>query len=159
MQSRKLSNGSIARTTFSSLTDCKTRSRLSQGMTARWSSAATRRTDLQSSEWSLLHASAWQYRVVTPSASHLLELVALARARVLAGPEANVGASLEPRLQGVVELVRAGELVVAFEILLDNLLDYDISMNQAERRNAQALGISIGVDPTKLIHLQELGYP
>jgi hypothetical protein len=50
-------------------------------------------------------------------AEEILALIALARVRVLPGPEENVGAPLGPRLDGVDDLVRAGEEEVAFEIL------------------------------------------
>jgi len=66
---------------------------------------------------------------------------------------------LGPRLDGVVDLVHAGEETVAFEVLLDNLLDYDIPLSEAERKSAQAVGLALAVDPGRLAHIDELGFP
>ena len=89
----------------------------------------------------------------------VLGLVSLARARVLPGPEENVGAPLGPRLDSVVDLVRAGEEIVAFEVLLDNLLDYDIPLSLSERDTARSVGLALSIAPERLAHIEELGFP
>jgi hypothetical protein len=70
-----------------------------------------------------------------------------------------VGAPLEPRLEGVIQLVEAGELGVAFEILLDNLLDYDIPISQVERASLRDLGTTLGLGQRRLANIGLLGSP
>jgi hypothetical protein len=90
-------------------------------------------------------------------ADQLLALTNLARTRVLPGPEENVGAPLAPRLEVIAELVRAGELAVAFEILSDNLLEYDIPLSGVERNQAHELGTTLRADSKRIAQLQDLG--
>lgn len=92
-------------------------------------------------------------------AEEILALTALARGRVLPGPEENVGAPLGPRLDGVAVLVRAGEEEVAFQILLDNLLDYDIPLSQVERDCARDVGSALAIEPRRLAYIEDLGFP
>lgn len=90
---------------------------------------------------------------MTSAPEHLTEFVELARARVTKVAEGQVGAALEPRLQSVSDLVAAGEPGVAFEILVDNLVEYDIPLTADERSRLLALGATLGVDATRLDRL------
>jgi hypothetical protein len=56
-----------------------------------------------------------------------------------------------------VDLARAGELAAAFEILPDNLLEYDIPLTGAERSEALDLGRTLRADLKRIAQLHELG--
>lgn len=81
----------------------------------------------------------------------ILALTRLARSRVLPGPEENVGVSIESRMGAVADLIRVGEVGVAFEILSDNLVDYDIRLTESDFEEASAVAVALGIEHGRFV--------
>lgn len=81
----------------------------------------------------------------------MIALTRLARTRILPGPEANIGVPIDSRMASIADLVAAGEVGVAFEILSDNLIDYDIRLTEDDFAEARAIATAIGIDHDRFV--------
>lgn len=83
---------------------------------------------------------------MSSTAERVIALTKLARSRILPGPQENVGDPIDSRMEAVAHLVQAGETAVAFEILSDNLLDYDIRLTEDDFEEASAVATELTID-------------
>jgi hypothetical protein len=81
----------------------------------------------------------------------VIALVQVARSRVLPGPEENIGVPIDTRMQGVLDLVNAGDAGVAFEVLSDSLLDYDIRLTEEDLTEVASVAATLGVDHERYV--------
>lgn len=70
--------------------------------------------------------------------------------------ESAVGASFDGRVADVLVLVNAGEDVVAFENLAQNVYEYEVPLRPAEYRAFAEVGASLGLDSASWAFLEAL---
>lgn len=87
---------------------------------------------------------------------HLRALAHGLRGRASAPSEAEAGASFDPRVADTLDLIECGEPKVAFENLVQNVYEFDVTLSQAEYQAFGEAGQALNLSPDTWVFLAEL---